>query len=229
MWSKLSPPWRAILDAAWEASCAGSVPIGAAIASQDGCVLAIGRNRLNEPRDQKLGYLSGVRLAHAEINALLALGNDATDPSDCILYTTTEPCPMCAGAIVMASIRAVRYGARDPWAGATELYRTSRYMRSKNMQVEGPTDRPDGDRLEALLFAIQVEYFLRDFDLCWNGKKTGRMMLLETMELANPPGVALGRALLHNGELDRMRKAVLPASTMFDALDGMLEEQKALP
>lgn len=227
MWSNLSLPWRAALIAAWEASCAGSVPIGAAIATQDGSVLTTGRNRLYEPRDNSLDYLSGVRIAHAEINALMALESHAVNPKACILYTTTEPCPMCAGAIVMANIRTVRFGARDPWAGSTELYETSRYMRGKNMQVEGPANRPDGYRFEALLFAFQAEYFLRGVVPSADGKKNGRDMLLEHMDMTSATGMALGRALLQNGALEHMRSEGLPANIVFDTLDEMLEKQPA--
>lgn len=225
MWADLSLPWRAALNAAWEASCAGSMPIGSAIANQSGCVLTTGRNRLYEPREYGLDYVAGARIAHAEINALLALEQHAVNPRECILYTTTEPCPMCAGAIVMADVRAVRFAARDPWAGSTDLYETSRYMRGKNMQVEGPADRPGGLHFEALLFAFQAEYLLRGVDPSAVGKKNARVLLLEHMEATSPSGMALGRALVQNGALERMRQEAQPASLVFDQLDGMLEAQ----
>jgi tRNA(adenine34) deaminase len=64
--------------------------------------------------------------AHAEMIAITqaaeALGNWRLD--GCTLYVTLEPCPMCAGAIVLARIPRVVYGAADPKAGAVStLYR----------------------------------------------------------------------------------------------------------
>ena len=64
--------------------------------------------------------------AHAEMLAITqaaqALGNWRLD--GCTLYVTLEPCPMCAGAIVLARIPRVVYGAADPKAGAAAtLYR----------------------------------------------------------------------------------------------------------
>jgi tRNA(adenine34) deaminase len=68
----LTVPWHVCLDEAWEAYCHGSLPIGAAITDRQGHLLARGRNRICE--DEAEGkLLSGHRLAHAEVNALIAL------------------------------------------------------------------------------------------------------------------------------------------------------------
>jgi tRNA(adenine34) deaminase len=60
--------------------------------------------------------------AHAEMIAITqaaqALGSWRLE--DCVLYVTLEPCPMCAGAIVLARLPFVVYGAADPKAGACE-------------------------------------------------------------------------------------------------------------
>jgi len=54
----------------WEAYLAGTIPVGAVVVDEAGEVLSQGRNRIfDEPRD---GHLGGSRLAHAEVNALLA-------------------------------------------------------------------------------------------------------------------------------------------------------------
>jgi tRNA(adenine34) deaminase len=88
----------------------GEVPIGAVIV-RDGVVLATGNNRVLRDHDPS---------AHAEIVALRqagkVLGNYRLD--ECDLYTTLEPCAMCAGAIIHARIRRVIYAADDPKAGA---------------------------------------------------------------------------------------------------------------
>jgi tRNA(adenine34) deaminase len=88
----------------------GEVPIGALIV-RDGVVIASGNNRVLRDHDPS---------AHAEIVALReagkVLGNYRLD--DCDLYTTLEPCAMCAGAIIHARIRRLVYAADDPKAGA---------------------------------------------------------------------------------------------------------------
>jgi hypothetical protein len=60
MWEQLSQPWQVCLEEAWTAYCAGNIPIGAAITTADGIVAAAGHNRMNEPRESALNYLSGV-------------------------------------------------------------------------------------------------------------------------------------------------------------------------
>jgi tRNA(adenine34) deaminase len=216
MWHSLSLPWRACLSAAWEAYCAGTYPIGAAVVGADGCLISTGRNRVREAREVRTDFLAGTNLAHAEINALLAVPPGAPDPRTLAVYTTTEPCPMCAGAIVMADVRAVRYAARDPWAGATDMYQHNDYLRAKAIQVEGPLDRLGGQALETLIFALQVDFFCSP----WSGGKVGvRLALLERMAEANPAGVALGEKLQAEGRLEEMRGAGVPPSMVFDTLE----------
>src|SRR3712207_9038209 len=67
-----------------------------------GNVLSRGRNKIHE-RSGEGGTLFGHKLAHAEVNALLKLDYHRHDPRACTLYTTTEPCPLCVGALRMAS------------------------------------------------------------------------------------------------------------------------------
>jgi tRNA(adenine34) deaminase len=86
------------------------VPIGAVIV-KDGEVLGAGHNERELRSDPT---------AHAELIALRdaarALGNWRV--LDAVLYVTLEPCAMCAGAIVLARVPRVVFGARDPKAGA---------------------------------------------------------------------------------------------------------------
>lgn len=88
----------------------GEVPIGAVIV-KDGEVVAKGFNT----RETKHNSLH-----HAEIIAIdrACKKLSAWRLSDCTLYVTAEPCPMCAGAIVNARIKRVVFGCRDPKAGA---------------------------------------------------------------------------------------------------------------
>lgn len=93
----------------------GEVPVGAVVVS-GGEIVALAHNERESQCDPT---------AHAEILALRraakALGRRRL--SGCRLYVTLEPCPMCAGAIVMSGIDAVYYGAFDEKAGcAGSLY-----------------------------------------------------------------------------------------------------------
>ncbi len=101
---------REAIAEASAAADAGEVPVGAVVV-RGGEIIARGRN--TRERD-------GVATGHAEIMAIesacRALGGWRL--SDCTIYVTLEPCPMCAGAIVNARIARVVYGAKDARAGA---------------------------------------------------------------------------------------------------------------
>ena len=92
---------------------AGEVPIGAVLADESGFVISKARNRIEELNDAT---------QHAELIAIRAacekLGRRRL--SDCTLYSTLEPCPMCAGALVLSRIRRLVYGAPDSRAGAVD-------------------------------------------------------------------------------------------------------------
>ena len=96
---------RIALELAREAETAGEVPVGAVIVT-DGEVIGRGRNSPIERSDPT---------AHAEILALREAGAAAGNYrlEGAILYTTLEPCVMCAGALVAARIAKVVFGARD--------------------------------------------------------------------------------------------------------------------
>lgn len=110
-WNALSEPWRACIEEAWESWCEGSAGVGAVIVDGDGHIVARGRNRRHDPRGDEHS-LRGTRYAHAEMCALAALPPGPCD--DYTLYSTFEPCVMCAGAIMLSGIPRVRYAAADP-------------------------------------------------------------------------------------------------------------------
>jgi tRNA(adenine34) deaminase len=87
------------------------VPIGAVVVRDDGEVLGTGHNERELRKDPT---------AHAEIIALREAATAVGDwrVLDAVLYVTLEPCAMCAGAIVLARVPRVVYGASDPKAGA---------------------------------------------------------------------------------------------------------------
>ena len=86
------------------------VPVGAVVVRQ-GAVLGKGYNQVERLKDPT---------AHAEILAITAAANAIGDKrlEGCTLYVTLEPCAMCAGAIVLARLPVLVFGAYDPKAGA---------------------------------------------------------------------------------------------------------------
>jgi tRNA(adenine34) deaminase len=197
VWGSLSEPWRACVELAWEAYRAGSLPIGAVVADAQGNVLSRGRNRIYE-RSGEDGYLFGHKLAHAEINALITLDYDRSDP--CVLYTTTEPCPLCVGATRMSDVRELRYAAREPWGGSAAMFETVPYLKRGNVRVVGPED----GRLEEILVAMQIERFLRL-------KPEVLERFLGTYEAVMPDAVLAGRNLYRSGTLKEMSTVEVPA------------------
>ena len=100
---------RMAMREAMRAQEADEVPVGAVIV-HDGQVIGKGYNQreaLNDPT------------AHAEVIAITAAANalDSWRLENTRMYVTLEPCPMCAGAIILARIPEVYYAATDPKAG----------------------------------------------------------------------------------------------------------------
>jgi tRNA(adenine34) deaminase len=102
----------AALAEAASAEALGDVPIGAVIV-REGAVIATGCNRRIVDRDPT---------AHAEMLAIRSAAAVLGDwrLSGCTLVVTLEPCCMCAGAIVLARVDRLVYGASDPKAGAVD-------------------------------------------------------------------------------------------------------------
>ena len=103
---------RMALELAQEARSAGEIPVGAVVV-KDNQVIARTHNRRELDNDPT---------AHAEILALReaarTLGSRRL--TDCTLYVTLEPCPMCAGAMVMAGLSRCYFAARDVRQGCAE-------------------------------------------------------------------------------------------------------------
>jgi len=101
---------RLALDEAAAAARDGEVPVGAAV-TRGGELLAVARNRMRADNDPT---------AHAEMVAMRAaaatLGTARLD--GCDLWVTLEPCAMCAGAMALARISRLYFGAADPKGGA---------------------------------------------------------------------------------------------------------------
>ncbi|MEP0546314.1 MAG: tRNA adenosine(34) deaminase TadA [Rhodothermales bacterium] len=129
--SLLDPDRRWMKQALREAERAfeeGEVPVGAVVV-RDGVLVGRGRNaveRLGDPT------------AHAEMLALSAacetVGSKFLD--GCTLYVTLEPCPMCSGALVLARLQKLVFGAFDEKFGASSTLYTIPQDPRLNHQVE---------------------------------------------------------------------------------------------
>ena len=104
---------REALKSASEAAALGEVPIGACLVDEAGVMIASASNRTITDNDPT---------AHAEIlvlrQAASAIGNYRLNGTT--LYTTIEPCVMCAGALVNARVKRLVFGAHDERFGAVE-------------------------------------------------------------------------------------------------------------
>jgi tRNA(Arg) A34 adenosine deaminase TadA len=94
------------IEVAWKARNRGNHPFGAILVSEDGEILLSAENTVVTGKD---------KTGHAEIN-LVRAASKAFSPdflARCSIYTSTEPCPMCAGAIYWGNMRRVVYGLSE--------------------------------------------------------------------------------------------------------------------
>ena len=101
---------HAALREAGASAAADEVPVGCVVV-HEGIVIARGHNQVEALQDAT---------AHAEILAIGAASNalGSWRLNECTMYVTLEPCSMCAGAIILARVGRLVYGADDPKAGA---------------------------------------------------------------------------------------------------------------
>ncbi len=138
---------RALDVAAGRDPLGPDVPVGAVVYSPDGVELAAGRNEREETGDPT---------AHAEVVALRAAAQawGSWRLDGCTLVVTLEPCTMCAGAVVLARIGTLVFGAWEPKTGAVgSLWDVVRDRRL--------THRPEvyAGVLEADCAALLVDFF----------------------------------------------------------------------
>lgn len=105
---------RRAVAAAREARERGEVPIGTCVVAE-GEILAVAGNRTITDQDPT---------AHAEIVALREAAHKVGNYrlTNAVVYSTIEPCVMCAGALIQARVKRLVYGARDERAGAVESH-----------------------------------------------------------------------------------------------------------
>jgi len=128
-----------------KAEASDDVPVGAVVVHK-GRIIARGHNQVELLRDPT---------AHAEMIALTAAAEYLKGKwlSGCVLYVTIEPCSMCAGALVLARVPRVVFGARDPKAGAGGSVMNILHHRKLNHRI----------KVTAGVFEAECASLLKDF------------------------------------------------------------------
>lgn len=208
MWDTLALPWQAALEMAWEAYCAGTIPIGAVVVDANGKIVSRGRNRIHETEAPERQVCDN-ELAHAEINALLSLKLSYEEARHAALYTTMEPCPLCMGAVYMSDVKTVYYAARDPWAGSANLLGTTPYLSRKPFKAFAPVNAP----LENAIVALHTEWELFKRD-----EKILASRFFDEFRAVLPGAVEMGIELHRSGEARSRRETCRSAGEFFNWL-----------
>lgn len=143
VWSDLAAPWQTAFEQAWVAWCTGNFGIGAVLVDPaqpgpDGAptVVATGRNRVGE-KPSAPGQIAGNFMAHAEMNAFAAMSS--FNAAGLHLYTTLEPCLMCAATSVLMRVDHVHYAVADEsFAGVHDLWEQHPYSAERRPERSGP-------------------------------------------------------------------------------------------
>jgi len=129
---------------------ADEVPVGALVV-REGVIVGRGRNMVEQLGDPT---------AHAEMIAITAatetLGRKHLD--DCTLYVTLEPCPMCAGAIVLSRMKRLVFGAMDPKTGAASslfIIPQDRRLNHFTEIIHGVEEAQSAEMLEAFFAKLR--------------------------------------------------------------------------
>lgn len=150
---------RRCLELAWRSCRSGTIGVGAVLVDTNGQVMAEGNNAIYAPAD--VGPLENSRIAHAEMNVFAQIPGGGGGAEGATLYTSLEPCAMCAGAILMHELARVRVLAPDP------LMHDLAAMGDRNPWVQArwaPRDFATDDTVVrfALLFAMHSAFFWFD-------------------------------------------------------------------
>ncbi len=142
---------KAALKEAQRAFDEDEIPVGAVVV-HDGKLIGKGHNQIEQLQDPT---------AHAEMIAITAAATalQSRRLENCALYVTLEPCPMCAGAIVMARIPTLVFGAFDPKAGASGTLYTITEDKRLNHRchvVSGICDRESESLLKSFFGRVRT-------------------------------------------------------------------------
>lgn len=154
-WGELTPAVRRSLELAYAALVAGGLPVGSVLTDARGTIMAEGRNRAYDPPGGS-DALQGTPLAHAEMNVLAAV-RTGEDLSGTTLWSTHDPCSMCAAAAAFVGVGTVRYVAPDPWAVAAAADSGADSAPDRRPAgAPAPLGDPCWSRVAGLLFVLGV-------------------------------------------------------------------------
>lgn len=139
--SSHGPHWKSAFDQAWKSFQEGNFGIGAVLVDPiNNSVLAIGRNRVAQQQTQQR-TLTGNMTAHAEMNAFASL--DRFNADGLHLYTTLQPCLMCAATAMQLKVANVHFAATDEfYSGLGKLWAQHPLTAQRRPTSTGPL--PDG-------------------------------------------------------------------------------------
>ena len=208
-WGELREPWRACMDEAWASWCAGSAGVGAVIVDGDERIIARGRNRRHDPRAGDVS-LAGTRFAHAEMCALAAMPAGSCDAYT--LYTSFEPCLMCASAIMLAHIPRVYYATPDPLFDGMHAW-------------FGGLPYAEQRRPELACLGGPIGVFAHVLHVSWLAFWFPDSIAIGPHQTTAPRHLALARDLIERSPLSAIAAEGLPAA---DAIEALWEELRAL-
>ena len=207
-WAALDPPWQAALAEAWTSWKTGSRGIGAVVVDDRGEIVSRGRNRFAE-ETREPGVLAGSHLAHAEMNALAALPRHSYDGHE--LYTTREPCLMCASTCVLLKVPMVHFAAVDPvFEDAHEHLGRLDFCAGRLPERRGPLEGPVGAFAAVLPLAFNV---------------AAGSWVLAANRVHWPSVVALTEAVVADGRLSSVAER---GGTAVDALAALWEDLQGI-
>ena len=208
MWKELSFEWQTVLSEAWEAFCAGSTPIGAALYNKEGELILSDRNRSRE------SDTVNTEISHAEANALRRLDTRKFNSWELTLYTSMEPCPMCMGMALMGHIKNIRYAAYDKYCGMIHLTNDDPYYKSKNVNCIH-----EGGELELFQLTIQSYYELRHLERGCSDK------VINKFRLTRKDAVELSEHLYKDKTLDILAESGKSCEKVFDMIVRMNRDE----
>lgn len=185
-WSGLEPEWQRCLTLAWTSYREGSIGVGALLTTPGGEVASEGRSRWREEH-RTTPDLSGGKLAHAETEALARISNRVTLEGYTI-WTSLEPCLMCAGAVLVAGVTTVRYlGVDHLWRGIERLPELNEFVADRWPERYGPR----GDQFGILGSLLPLAAVAREFRT-----RTGQSRAIAAQRAIDPRVADLAETLV---------------------------------
>ncbi len=204
IWASLPAAWPLAYAEAWASFGSGNLGIGAALVVPDsGEAVALGRNRVSESSEEPR-TLSGNFMAHAEMNAFAAMPRFKAEGLD--LYTTLQPCLMCAATSIFLHVDRVFYAVADEYFEDTDdLWVHDAYASRWKPEQVGPL----GGRLSS---------FARVLPLTVEVGRSPDSPVLALAEARLPEVTDLARELAFDGTL---RRVYGNGGTVVDAIEAL--------